>query len=321
MPVIPKHVKKIRKDIIQQTGWYVLHPSMNATGSDTLRWSHSNPNSANISKQEDFNLRYMFGPSPGREWWSLDYENIELRIPAYESGEQVMIDIFERPNDPPFFGSYHLLNASIIYPDLFWPLAEKKGEFKKRYAATWYQWVKNFGFAFSYGCMEETGDRTAHRNGSYRLVKNKLKEHSRLNQSMLDYADRWGYVETIPDKDIDPSRGYPLLCSRTSYGKILPTIPLNFHVQGTACWVVMRAMTKVQHYLDELNHKKDDYFLIMNVHDELVLDFPYVQGQGNLPKVKRIRQNMAAMGDPIDVPLTVGISYHQDNWSEGVTCA
>ena len=71
-------------------GWYKLHPSVNPTGTITLRWSSSNPNEQNISKKEGFNLRYCFGPAPGREWWSLDYDNLELRIPAYECGEPAM---------------------------------------------------------------------------------------------------------------------------------------------------------------------------------------------------------------------------------------
>ena len=42
-------------------GWAVLHPSLNSTGSDTLRFTSSNPNEQNISKREGFNLRYSFG--------------------------------------------------------------------------------------------------------------------------------------------------------------------------------------------------------------------------------------------------------------------
>jgi hypothetical protein len=97
---------------------YVLHPSLNMTGTDTLRMSSSNPNEQNISKQENFNLRYLFGPAPGREWWSLDYENIELRIPFYLSGEQELIALFEHPERPPYYGSVHLLNFHTVYPEI-----------------------------------------------------------------------------------------------------------------------------------------------------------------------------------------------------------
>lgn len=299
--------------------YYKLHPSLNPTGTDTLRWCSQSPNEQNISKREGFNLRQMFGPAPGREWWSLDYQNIELRIPAYESNERVMIDLFEKPEEAPYFGSYHLMNASIIYPDLFWPLAEQKGAFKKKYASTWYQWVKNFGFAFSYGCMEATGDRSAHKTGAYALVCNRLKEHSKLNQKMIGYANKYGYVETIPDREICPERGYPVYCSRTSYGKISPTVPLNYHVQSTACWVMMRAMTKINEYLQ----KFDDCHLIMSIHDEVVLDMPKGRGpepwKTNLPKIRGVQKLMEAMGSYISIPLTTSREYHETNWAEGIS--
>lgn len=293
----------------------ILHPSLNPTGTDTLRWSSSNPNEQNISKKKGFNLRYCFGPRPGRIWISLDYDNLELRIPAYESGEQAMIDIFERPDEPPYFGSYHLLNASIVYPDEFWPIAEQKGEFKKRYASTLYQWIKNFGFAVSYGAMEPSGtaDRAAHRPGAQRMVMDKLKEHSRLNQYYIDYAEKHGYVETIPDREVDPERGYPLVCTRTDYGRVLPTVPLNYHVQGTACWVMMRAMIKVQDYLDTLG---DGWKMVMNVHDEIVLDFP--SSKRYKPKVNKVRKLMESVGEAIGIPLTVGVDYHPNNWAQAV---
>lgn len=297
-------------------GWYVLHPSLNPTGTDTLRWSSANPNEQNISKQEGFNVRYCFGPPPGKEWWSLDYQNIELRIPAYLSNERTMIELFERPDDPPYFGSYHLMNASIVYPDLFWPLAEQKGAFKKKYNATWYQWIKNFGFAVSYGAMESSGtaDRAAHKAGAQKLVMDKLKEHTKLNKACIDHAERWGFVETVLDKEVCPERGYPLYCSRTSSGRILPTVPLNYKIQGSACWVIMRAMIKVWQYL---RRTKSEATIALQIHDELVIEAPAKPNYGNLPMIRDIVGIMESIGDCIGIPLTVGIEYHGENWSEG----
>ncbi|MHC4278447.1 MAG: DNA polymerase, partial [Planctomycetota bacterium] len=82
--------------VANSSNWFTLYPSLNPTGTDTLRWSSQSPNAQQISKQDDVNLRYCFGPAPGREWWSLDAKNLELRIPAYEAGEQEMIELFER---------------------------------------------------------------------------------------------------------------------------------------------------------------------------------------------------------------------------------
>lgn len=290
---------------------FVIHPSLNPTGTNTLRWASSNPNSQQICKQEGFNTRYIFGPAPGREWWSMDYENIELRIPAYESGEQAMIDLFEKPNDPPFFGSYHLLNASIVYPDLFWPLADQKGAFKKKYASTWYQWIKNAGFALIYGCMEDMFDLTAKKPGAYSLLKRKMPKLFKLNDHYIKMANKYGFVETLPDKTVDPARGYPIMCSRTQYGKIKPTVPLNYHVQGTAMWCTMKAMIRCYEKLQSL----PGYFITLQVHDELVFDFP-AKGKENLPIVQEMKRLMEMSGEDIGVPLRVSPSYHPSNWSQ-----
>lgn len=302
-------------------GWYVLFPSLNATGTDTLRWSSSNPNEQNISKQEGFNLRYCFGPLPGREWWSLDANNIELRLPAYEAGEEEMIALFERPNDPPFYGSNHLLIFSILHPDKY-DHDDPEGllKAKKKYASTWYQWTKNGNFAVQYGAVEASGtaDRAYHVPGGQRLIQQRFWKIAKLNQSLIDFANKTGYVETMPDKTVDPERGYPLLCTRSKWGDILPTVPLNYHIQGTAMWWMMKAMIRVHKYLGELNHKagRKAYTMVMQVHDELVFDFPYKPRQGNLPIVQEIARLMAMGGDDIGVPTPVSIEYHPENWSE-----
>ena len=305
-------------------GWYILHPRLNPTGTNTLRTSSSSPNEQNISKQEGFNVRKVFGPSPGREWWSLDYDNLELRLPAYESGEEVMIEIFEKPNDPPYFGSYHLLNASILYPDLFWPLAGKKGAFKQKYGATNYRWAKFFGFAVGYGAIPESGtaDRAARVPGAQRKVMDHLKKHTSLNRYWIDFANRYGYVETMPDRTVDPNRGYPLYCPKKD-GRISPTVPLNYHIQSTACWCTMKASVRCQEYLDNLNSRPGSkgYYQIMNVHDEIVFDFPVGTGEDpwrqNLPKVRRLKKIMEMSGDDVGVPLVVSVEYHGEDWGSG----
>ena len=306
--------------------WLILHPSINQTGTDTLRPSSNNPNGQNVGKQElegesdkgKLSLRYAFGPGPGREWWALDYENIELRIPAYASGEEKMVELFERPDEPPFFGSYHLLNGSIIYPDLFWPLADKKGAFKDKYNDTWYQWLKNFDFAVQYGAQRSTADRAAHKHGAFDAVQASLPKVARLKQQVIQFAEKNGYVETIPDRTVNPKRGYPLLVSRSEYGKIVPTIPFAYFVQGTAMWCARRALVRCAEQLIEWNTlDRRRYHTVLFVHDELVFDFPE-GGKRNLPKVRQLQRLMEKSGEDISIPLKVAVSYHPKNWAEKV---
>ena len=308
--------------------WYRLHPSLNATGTDTLRWSSSNPNEQNISKKEGFNLRYGFGPAPGREWWSGDAKNIELRIPAYESEQQELIELFEHPDDPPYYGSTHLLNFHTVYPDI-WAKElkavgpEKVGPHcKDKYASSWYQYCKNGGFAVQYGAVEiegkeGTADKAFHRLGSHAKLKERFSKLGELNQHWIDYANTHGYVETLPDVTVDPSKGYPIWCSRRRGGYVKPTIPLNYHVQSTAMWWMMKAMIRVQTYLDKLNASKPEYFMICQVHDELVFDFPFKSNKGNLPKIRKLRRLMEEGGNDIGIPTPVAFEYHPETWATG----
>lgn len=312
--------RRFWKQIEGQEDWYKLWPSINMTGTDTLRCSSQNPNQQNVSKKQDKRgrtLRDCMGPTPGREWWSMDYENIELRIPAYVSGERSMIELFEKPNDPPYFGSYHLMNASIIYPDLFWPLAEEKGAFKKKYNSTWYQWCKNFGFAVQYGAMPGSGtaDRAAHKPGAHQMVADGLKEMTKLNKKMIAQAEKYGYVESLPDKTIDPNRGYPLLCTRTEWGRILPTVPLSYFVQSTAMWCTRKAMVRCEQQLKQWRAKGFDAYMVMQVHDEIVFEFP-AGGKHNLTRATVLRRLMEKSGEDIGIPLTVSMSYHPKNWGK-----
>lgn len=310
-------------------------------------------NSQQIGKIEEANVRYCFGPAKGRVWYSLDYENLELRLTAYASKERVMIELFERPDDPPCFGSYHLMNASIIYEDLFnemvcpdcagtksvlksvekmlcpcvsdgkyvgkpkMKLCNIKGAFKKRYEASWYKHVKGFGFALSYGALLASGtaDRAARRPGAQAMVQNRLKEHTKLNDKLIAMASKLGYVETMPDKTVDPTRGYPIYCQRGSWGKVSPTVPLNYYIQSTACQCASKALIRCDKRLREWT-KADPrgYYVTMYVHDELGFDFP--EGDHD-DKAREIRAIMEQSGEDIGVPLKVSITRHEDNWSEG----
>lgn len=333
--------------------WFRLHPTLNPTGTDTLRWSSSNPNSQNIKKEKDDtgrSLRSIFGPAPGREWYSLDAKNIELRIPAYESGQQEFIDLFERPDDPPYYGSNHILVFHILWPEL-WDKAVKEVGWdkvgphcKKVYAGSYYQWVKNGNFAVQYGAVDRTdgmgtADMSYHQKGAQAKIKARFTKQEGLNQKWIKFAERNGYVETLPDKSVDPTKGYPILCSRTEGGKVLPTVPLNYHVQGTAMWWTMQAMIRCQEKLDEWREQDGfDAYIILQVHDELVFDFPkskhpvldelerlkrnpkgFKRPDCNLWRVRVLQRLMELGGTNIGIPTPVGAEYHVDNWLEGVT--
>lgn len=346
--------------------WFRIHCSFNPVGTDTTRLSSSNPNGQNVSKQGDYTLRHLFGPAPGREWWSLDYENIELRIPSYESGEQSLIELFEHPDDPPYFGSQHLLVCHLLHPKLFdervcpecfgkgckerrgcqkerVPLSSIKEGFKTRYKDSWYQWVKNGNFAVQYGCQEAKADATYRVKGAFKKIKSHFAKQDALVRRMMAMAEKLGYVETMPDKTVNPKRGYPLLVARTEWGKVLPTTPLSYHVQGTAGWCMNKAMVRCHEHINQWREStKFDGFIALTVHDELVFDFPKVGDPtkdharekqrtsvfpnvkaqfrtSNLWRIRKMQRMMEMSGDDIGVPLKVAVTYNPETWSKGVS--
>lgn len=317
--------------------WFILFPRLNATKTNTLRFGSESPNEQNISKREGFNLRYAFGPASGREWWPMDAQNIELRLPAYLSGEPELIALFERPDDPPYYGSFHLLNFHTVYPDI-WDRElrgvgpEKVGKHcKEKYKSTWYQHCKNGGFAKQYGGQRAKVDATFHRPGAFSLIEERFNKLTALNNATLAFANRYGYVETIPDRTVDPKRGYPLVCPRSDRGDVEPTKPLNYKIQGSAMWWTCKAMTRVSAFFAYLNAGgifagkawPGGYYLAMQVHDELVSDMPSGRGRGknpwsyNLPIAREVKRLMELGGDDYGIPTPVGCEYCERDWSTG----
>lgn len=293
--------------------WYGLQGSANPTGTNTLRWSFSNPNSANISKQDNFNLRFIFGPLPGREWYSMDGQNLELRIPAYESGETDMIWIFDHPNDPPYYGSYHLLVFDLLHPEKF---KEYGVKCKEEFEATWYQWTKNGNFALIYGCQEAKADITYHVQGAYKMMRKRFPKIAALSDKQIALANKYGYVETIPDRLVDPRRGYPIMTSRTDRGQVLPTVPLNYHIQSTAMQWTNCGMIECHKRIKEWQREGWTGYIVLQVHDELVFDTPILD-QKNLWRIAELKRIMEASGDRIGVPTPVSVERNRVSWDVG----
>ena len=83
-------------------------------------------------------------------------------------------------------------------------------------------------------------------------------------------------------------------------------------------------MVKVQNHLNKLNIKaKSKYHVIAQIHDEIVLDFPYNPNRGNLSEVLKIKTLLDSVGPNLNpsVPIPFGVEYHPDNWSETMEIA
>lgn len=282
--------------------WLFLHPNFNITGTDTTRFSSNNPNAQNISKKEGFNLRQVFGPLPGREWYSLDYSNIELRIFAYTSGDKRLISAFESGD------SVHLVICSELYPKE-WAACLAAGEsFKKKYESTFYQWVKNGNFSLIYGAGETKADATYHLPGAYRRIRRRFPLIDSFMRAKYEDAVRLGYVTTLG--------GYRLQVPKDG-----PHKAVNYFVQGTAGWCMVLAMNRIENYLLALNRElnldpygPDAYYVNMTIHDELDFDFPI--HPRNREVIRTIKDLMEESGRSIGIATPVDVDLIRNNWAE-----
>lgn len=269
--------------------WWTIRPSYNNAGTATTRLASYDPNQQNISKQEDFNLRRVFAPLPGRQWWSIDYENIELRIFAYTSGDQNLIRAFEQGL------SVHLVIGEVLHPKLFAKLGPDG--FKK---TDQYRWVKNGNFSLIYGASERKANATYRVPDAYQRIRKRLPLIDEFIQKKFQEGRQTGQVVTLG--------GYPL--------QVPPREPhkaANYFVQGSAGWAMVQAMVRVDSYLRTLH----DHHLIMSIHDELDFDFPQEDLTVQAPIVRDIVHLMEASGQDLGLPTPVDVELIRTNWASG----
>lgn len=332
-----------------------IRPSINPFGTDHLRGASSNPNLQNVGKQEGrceecnedgknpqgcgscnftglsmLSARNCFGPAPGREWWDMDFQSIEDRLPAYESGEPALIELFEKPNEPPYWGSNHNLTCSLLWSEMYYaantdpkigqvgqPLHLIKDGFKKRYINE-YKRAKNTNFAKNYGGGKRKVEMTAQVPGAYDMIDRGKPFLAALQQRILREAEKTGLVYTIPTRAINPKCGYPILASRTEDGGILSTTPFNYHISGTACECKNLAWVRCADQCAKWRSEGFDAHVSLEVHDSILFDFPKGKNkEENLPRVLILKGLMEQSGRDLipPIPLPVSIDYHPNNWA------
>ena len=273
----------------------ILHPNVNITGTAETRQSSNNPNGQNIAKgeglpkEEMFNLRDLFGPPPGRLWYSHDYSNIEMRIFALLAGEQSLLDAFARGE------SAHLIIAEKLYPQLFDDCSRRGTNFKDDHPDL-YQWVKNGNFSLIYGAGVDRADRTYHVQGAYKLIRREFKQIDRFMRTTQAEAAERGFVTTLG--------GYQLQVPDTAAHKAV-----NYKIQGSAGWAMNLAQNRVQQYLDETV----DWHIIMQVHDELLTDCPQVH---SLDIPYHIKALMERSGKDLGLDLPVEMHQIRVSWDQ-----
>ena len=261
----------------------------------TGRLSSNDPNLQNIPIRtpEGRRVREAFIAPPGCVLMSADYSQIELRIMAHISEDPALLRAFAEGVD------VHRATASEVFGA---PLAEVSSE-QRRYAK-----VINFGLIYgmgAFGLASNLGiDQKAARDYIDKYFARFAGVKRYMDQTRLS-AKAKGYVETVFGRRL----WLPEINSGNGPRKAgAERQAINAPMQGTAADLIKLAMIAVQEALDHEGHATR---MVMQVHDELVLEVPESELDWAREAIPRL---MAAVAQ-LKVPLLAGVGIGK-NWDE-----
>jgi DNA polymerase-1 len=277
-----------------------VHTSYNQSGSVTGRIASSEPNLQNIPIRTELGrrVRKVFVAARGKRLVAADYSQIELRLAAHMSQDETMLQAFRGGED------IHAATAAAVYGV---PLAKVTKD-QRRTAKT-----VNFGILYgqgAFGLMRTTGLTLAEsenfiRNYFERFpgVKKYLDETKRL-------AAERGYVETL----LGRRRYFPGLAQsgNTREAAIararFEREAINAPIQGTAADIIKLAMLQLP---EALKRAKLSAQMLLQVHDELVLECPTDEVEATARAARKVMENAFKLDIPLGVEVRSG-----KNWEE-----
>jgi DNA polymerase-1 len=270
-----------------------LHTSFNQTVAATGRLSSSDPNLQNIPIRRELgrDIRRGFVPRKGSVLLAADYSQIELRLLAHLSNDPLFVDAFKSGGD------IHRQTAALIF-DV--PLAEVTSEMRGR--------AKTINFATIYGQGPHALSRQlkiAHAEAK-EFIERYFERFQRVREyldSMVQYAREHGYVETIFKR----RRYIPELRDRNfnirAFGE---RTAANSPIQGSAADLIKIAMI---HIRDRLLDERLAGRMLLQVHDELVLEVPVDEVEVVSALVKHEMEHAAELSVPLVVDVGTGANW------------
>lgn len=289
------YVEALPKLINPRTGR--LHTSFNQTGAITGRISSSNPNLQNIPMRTELGrqVRRAFVSESGCRLVAADYSQVELRVLAHLCQDPALIDAFRRDMD------IHATTAAAVYGTDFDAVSPEQRSFAKRV---------NFGLLYgmsSFRLAQETG---MPRNEADQFVREYFDRfpgvEKYLNETKRLAAER-GYVETLMGR----RRYFPTLQGEGSGRRMAirkaaaEREAINMPVQGSAADIMKVAMRRVY---DALRNGGFNAKLLLQVHDELVLEVP----DAELTQVVTLVKEQMSSAYELVVPLKVDVKIGRD---------
>jgi DNA polymerase-1 len=292
--LVSTYLEALPKQINPRTGR--VHTSFNQTGSVTGRLASSDPNLQNIPTRTELGnqVRRGFIAVPGTLLLSVDYSQIELRIVAHMAGDQSMLAAFRAGQD------IHATTAAAIYGV---PLEQVTKEQRRHAKAI------NFGLIYgmsAFGLSRSTDLTLAEAENFVKAYFAKFPGVKAYLDGIRKQAAERGYVETMlgrrryfPELRNPPT---PQVRARAEREAI------NAPIQGTAADILKVAMIRLP---DELKRNNLHSRMLLQVHDELLLECPKEELQKTVEVVSRTMQNAYQLSIPLETDAAWG-----SNWSD-----
>jgi len=272
-----------------------VHTTFNQALTATGRLSSSSPNLQNIPirTEDGQQIRKAFVAPQGSVVMSADYSQIELRVMAHCCGDEHMIKAFKDGED------IHKTMAAKIFGKSLEDVTPEE----RRKAKT-----ANFGIMYGISAFGLAQRLKISRTEASKLITDYYASFPSIRQfldKVLDDARKNGYVQTLFGR----RRYVPDVNSRNANVRsIAERNAINAPIQGTAADIIKLAMIGVQ---DELEKRNLHSHLVLQIHDELVLEVPC--DEIDIVKKMLIERMEGVM--QLSVPLTVECNYGKD-WLE-----
>ena len=285
------YTDKLGEMILPDTGR--VHTCYSQAVAVTGRLSSSEPNLQNIPIRtaEGRRIREAFIPAPGCRIVSADYSQIELRIMAHISRDESLLKAFAEGRD------IHRTTAS----EVFGIPAEELSAEQRRYAK-----AINFGLIYGMSAFGLSRQLDIERSAAQQYMDRYFARYPGVAEYMQrtrEMARRHGFVETVFGRRLwlqEIRSGSPARRQAAERAAI------NAPMQGTAADLIKMAMIRVQAWLatERLSSK-----LIMQVHDELVLEVPDAELAAVKGEVPALMAGVAKLSVPLVVDVGSGPNW------------
>jgi DNA polymerase-1 len=275
-----------------------LHTTYSQIGAATGRMSSNNPNLQNIPVKTERGaaIRKAFVAAPGYTLLACDYSQIELRVAAFLSGDEKLIEIFKSGSD------VHAAVASRVFGV---PEAEVTKEMRRRAK------VINFGILYGMGVnalRENLGTSRAEASEFYDNYFATFSSLATYLEQVKEETGQHGYTTTLFGR-----RRY-LPGIRSPLGNIramAERMALNAPIQGTQADIIKLAMVRIDEVLRR--ELSDQAFLILQVHDELIFEVRTETIDKYAKIVLKIMEEAIPLEQTRGIPLAVHASTGP-NW-------